>query len=87
MKHRLKLFIWLFLHQPLKTSQNRNSLTVAPNLVILEPTILLQCVEYYHALYSSVWCDVNLSRTMFVCIIASRRASNRGSRYSAVGKY
>jgi hypothetical protein len=28
--------------------------------VILVPTILLQCIEYYHALYLSVWCDVNL---------------------------
>jgi hypothetical protein len=71
MKHRLQLFIWLFLYQLLKTSENHNSLTVTPNLVILEPTISLRCVEQYHALYSSIWYDVNFSCTMFVCIIAS----------------
>jgi hypothetical protein len=87
MKYRLKLFIWFILYQPLKTSENRNSLTVAPNLVILEPTISLRCVEYYHALYSSVWCDVNLSCTMFVCIVVSRQASNRGPQYPAGGKF
>jgi hypothetical protein len=32
MKHILKLFIWFILYQPLKTLENRNSLTVAPNL-------------------------------------------------------
>jgi hypothetical protein len=87
MKHILKLFIWFILYQPLKTLENRNSLTVAPNLVILEPTISLRCEEYYHALYSLVWCDVNGSCTMFVCIVASKQASNRGPRYSAGGKY
>jgi hypothetical protein len=49
MKHILKLFIWFNLYQPLKTSENRNSLTIAPNLVILEPMISLRCVEYYYA--------------------------------------
>jgi hypothetical protein len=85
MKHRLKLFIWFILHQPLKTSENRNSLTVSSNLVILEPVASLRCVEYYHALYSSVWCDVNFSYTMFVCITSSRRASDRGPRYPTGG--
>jgi hypothetical protein len=42
MKHRLKLFIWFILHQPLKTSENRNSLTVSSNLVILEPVASLR---------------------------------------------
>jgi hypothetical protein len=27
--------------------------------VILEPTISLQCVEYYYAVCSHVWCNVN----------------------------
>jgi hypothetical protein len=87
MKQRLKLFIWFILYQPLKTLENRNRLTVAPNLVVLEPLVSLRCVEYYHALYSSVWCDVNFSYTMFVCIVMSRRANNRGPQYSAGGKY
>jgi hypothetical protein len=41
MKHILKLSIWFILYEPLKTLENRNSLTVAPNLVILEPTVFL----------------------------------------------
>jgi hypothetical protein len=41
MKHRLKLFNWLNLYQPLKTSENHNSITVTPNLVILILTISL----------------------------------------------
>jgi hypothetical protein len=36
-----------------------NSITVTPNLVILAPTISLQRVEYYHAFYFDVSCDVN----------------------------
>jgi hypothetical protein len=59
--------------------------TVAPNLVILVPTILLLSVEYYHTFCSIVWCDVNFCYTMFVCIVASRQASHRGSRGSAGG--
>jgi hypothetical protein len=34
--------------------------------------ISLRCVEYYHALCSTVWCNVNFSYNMFVCIAASR---------------
>jgi hypothetical protein len=36
--------------------------------VILEPTILLRCVEHYYAVCAYVWCDVNFAYTMFVCI-------------------
>jgi hypothetical protein len=36
--------------------------------VILEPTISLGCIEYYYVVCSFVWCDVNFSYTMFVCI-------------------
>jgi hypothetical protein len=36
--------------------------------VVLEPTILLRCVEHYYAVCAYVWCDVNFSYTMFVCI-------------------
>jgi hypothetical protein len=49
-----------------------NLITVTPNLVILVPTISLHSVEYYHAFYSIVWCDVNFCYTMYVCIDASR---------------
>jgi hypothetical protein len=67
------------------TSEIHNSITVTPNLVILVPTISIRRVEYYHAFCSVVWCDVNFSYTMFVCIVASRRASYRGSGCSAGG--
>jgi hypothetical protein len=55
--------------------------------MILERTISLRCVEYYYLVCSHVWCDVNFSCTMFVCIASSRRASDRGPRYPAGGKY
>jgi hypothetical protein len=42
---------------------------------------------HYGAFYYDVWCDVNFSYTMFVCIVASRRTSNRGPRYTTGGKY
>ena len=71
----------------METLENLNLLSVTPNLVILEPTISLRCIDYYHALYLSIWCDVNFSYTMFVCIASSRRASDRGPRYPAGGKY
>jgi hypothetical protein len=47
--------------------------------------ISLRSVEYYHVLYSIVWCDINFCYTMYVCIDASRRASHRGSRGLAGG--
>jgi hypothetical protein len=66
----------LFYTKHLKPSEIHNSITVTPNLVILVPTISLQCVEYYHALCSAVWCDVNFCYTVLVCIVVSRRASH-----------
>jgi hypothetical protein len=39
--------------------------------VILEPTILLRCVDHYYAICSHDWCDVNFAGTMFVCIATS----------------
>jgi hypothetical protein len=57
-QHRIKLL----------ASENRISLTVTPNLVILEPTISLRHVDCYYAVCSYVWCDVNFAYTMFVCI-------------------
>jgi hypothetical protein len=36
--------------------------------MVLEPTISLQRVEYYYAVCYYVWCNVNFSYTMFVCI-------------------
>jgi hypothetical protein len=62
-----------------KYSENHNSLTVTPNLVVLEPRISLWCVDHYYALYSHVWYDVNFSYAIFVCIVTSRRASDWGA--------
>ena len=36
--------------------------------MVLVSTISLWRVEYYYAVYSYVWCDVNFVYTMFVCI-------------------
>jgi hypothetical protein len=36
--------------------------------VVLEPRISLRCVDYYRALCSYVWCDVNFSYEMFVLL-------------------
>jgi hypothetical protein len=41
---------------------------MAPNLVVLEPTISLRRVDHNYAYCSYVWCDVNFVYTMFVCI-------------------
>jgi hypothetical protein len=62
-----------------------NLIIVDPNLVILVPTISLRSVEYYYALSSIDWCDVNFCYTIYVCNDASRRTSYRGSRGSAGG--
>jgi hypothetical protein len=70
-----------------KPLEKHNFITITPNLVVLEPRISLRCVKYYHPLCSDVWCDVNFSYTMFVCIVASRQASYRGPLYLAGGKY
>jgi hypothetical protein len=37
-------------------------------LVILEPTISLHRIDYYYAVCSYVWCDVNFAYTLFICI-------------------
>jgi hypothetical protein len=50
---------------------------IAPNLVVLVPTISLRNEEYYHALCSVVWCDVNFCYTMFGCIVASTSKPQR----------
>jgi hypothetical protein len=42
-----------------------NLITVEPNLVILVPMISLSSVEYYYAVRSYVWCDVNFAYTCF----------------------
>jgi hypothetical protein len=62
------LILNLFIFEFSKSSENDNSFTVTPNLVILEPTISLRYVEHYYAVYSYVWYDVNFAYTMFVCI-------------------
>jgi hypothetical protein len=43
--------------------------------VILVSTISLRIVEYYHAFYSIVWCDVNFCYTMYVCIEVDEQAT------------
>jgi hypothetical protein len=48
--------------------ENHNFITVTPNLVVLEPTISLRCVEHYYTVCSYIWCNVNVAYTMFVCI-------------------
>jgi hypothetical protein len=52
----------------LKLCKTISFLTIAPILVILEPTIALRRVDYYYAVCANVWCDVNFVYTMFVCI-------------------
>jgi hypothetical protein len=51
-----------------RSSVNHNSITVTPNLVILEPTISLQRVKYSYSVCPYVWCDVNFAYTLYVCI-------------------
>jgi hypothetical protein len=63
--------------------ENHNSLTVTPNLAVLEIRISLRCVDHYYALCSYVLCGVNFSYAMSVCIVVSRQASDRGTRGSA----
>jgi hypothetical protein len=62
----LHLVYYILNHVDLR--KNHNFLTVAPNLVILVPTILSRHVEYYYAVYFYVWCDVNFAYTLFICI-------------------
>ena len=48
-------------------SKSHNLITVAPNVVVLVSTISLWRVDYYYAMYSYVWCNVNFAYTLFVC--------------------
>ena len=41
---------------------------MTPILVVLDSTISLRRVDYYYAVCSYVWYDVNFAYTMFVCI-------------------
>jgi hypothetical protein len=71
MKRMVKIIHSVSLYPTLKSSENHNSLTVTPNLVVLEPRFTLRRVEYYYTVCSYVWCDVNFSYTMFVGISTS----------------
>jgi hypothetical protein len=53
--------------------KNHNSSTVTPNLVILEPTILLRHVELSYAVSSLMFCVLLFLCTscLFVCIATS----------------
>jgi hypothetical protein len=57
-----------------------NSFILIPILLVLEPTVSSRSIEYYYAVCSHVWCDVNFVPILFICIDASRRASDRGTR-------
>jgi hypothetical protein len=46
-------------------------MTATPVLVVLDPAISLRCVDYYYAVCSYVWCDVNFVYTMSVCIVTT----------------
>jgi hypothetical protein len=59
----LKCSFELLYSRCLITLEIHNLVTVTPNLVILIPTILLRSTEYYYAVYSYVWCDVNFAYT------------------------
>ena len=41
---------------------------VTPILVVLEPTISLRRIDHYYVVCSYVWCDVNFTYNMFICI-------------------
>jgi hypothetical protein len=71
MKYRLKLCTYFVLYLTLNSLENHNSLTVTPNLVILEPTISLRYVEHYYVVCYYVLCGVNFAYTKFVCIATS----------------
>jgi hypothetical protein len=66
------------------TSKIYNLVTVTPNLVILVPTISLCNVEYYYAVRSYVWCDVNFAYTylsVLLCLAVRTRVIRRASWY------
>jgi hypothetical protein len=60
-----------------KSLENHIFSTLTPNLVILEPTISLQHVDYYYAICAYVWCDVNFAYTMFVCLATNSSVVTR----------
>jgi hypothetical protein len=45
----------------MKPLEIHNLKSITPKLMILVPMISLCSVEYYHALFSVVWCDVNFA--------------------------
>jgi hypothetical protein len=56
--------------------KNPNFITVAPILAILEPTISYRLIDYYYAVYSYVWCDVNFAYTclsVLLCLAVRTR--------------
>jgi hypothetical protein len=55
----------------MKPSENHDLKSVTPNLMILVPTILFRCVDYYYVFCIHVWCDVNLS--LVPCLFVSWR--------------
>jgi hypothetical protein len=55
--------------------ENHLSSTITQNLAILEPTISLRRVDYYYAVCSYVWFNVNFAYTMFVCIATTSEKS------------
>jgi hypothetical protein len=61
-----------------------NLITVEPNLVILVPMISLRSVEYYYAVRSYVWCDVNFAYTCLSVLLrlaVRTRVTRRASWY------
>jgi hypothetical protein len=49
-QYRIQLLLFNHENHP----KNHIFITVAPNLVILEPAIPLRCIEYYYAVYAYV---------------------------------
>jgi hypothetical protein len=49
--------------------------------VVLEPTISLRRVEYYYAVCSDVWCDVNFAYTMFIVLLRIAVRSQESEDY------
>jgi hypothetical protein len=84
MKFGLKLFTCVMLFQVLNNFKNSKLNNGRSKFSGLVPMFSLHSVEYYHAFYSIVWCNVNFCYTIYVCIGASRRASHRGSRVQLV---
>jgi hypothetical protein len=69
MKLKFKIMYLISFVPTPKSLENHNSLTVTPNLVVLEPRISLRCVEYYYAVCAYVWCNFIFSYTMFFVLL------------------